>query len=67
MLKNGKIEIEDQHNWSSVVLCTSAYEVWGSPEILNKEKMKRTKARQKDYESKMNDRNGWKSLDERFI
>jgi len=28
-----------------------AYEVWGSPEILNKEKVKRTKSRQKDYET----------------
>jgi hypothetical protein len=29
-----------------------AYEVWGSPEILNKEKAKRTKARQEEYEGK---------------
>ena len=34
----------------------SAYEVWGSPEILNKEQQKRAKARQQSYESKTNDR-----------
>jgi hypothetical protein len=29
-----------------------AYEVWGSPEMLNKEQAKRTKARQMEYEGK---------------
>jgi hypothetical protein len=29
-----------------------AYEVWGSPEMLNKEKAKRNKARQEEYERK---------------
>lgn len=34
-------------------LCFSrAYEVWGSPEILNKEKARRNKARQEEYERK---------------
>lgn len=27
-----------------------AYEVWGSPEMLNKEKAKRAKVRQQEYE-----------------
>ncbi len=31
-------------------LYLSAYEVWGSPEMLNKEKTKRAKARQNEYE-----------------
>lgn len=29
-----------------------AYEVWGSPEVLNKEKAKRAKVRQEEYEGK---------------
>jgi hypothetical protein len=33
-------------------LYSRAYEVWGSPEMLNKEKTKRTKTRQEEYEGK---------------
>jgi hypothetical protein len=33
-------------------LYSRAYEVWGSPEMLNIEKAKRTKVRQEEYEGK---------------
>jgi hypothetical protein len=33
-------------------LYSSAYEIWGSPEMLNKEKIRRAKTRQDEYEGK---------------
>jgi hypothetical protein len=47
MLKNGK----NKMNWLEIIiLYSSAYEIWGSPEMLNKEKAKRVKTRQEEYE-----------------
>ncbi len=37
------------HMW--FFLYSRAYEVWGSPEVLTKEKAKRTKTRQDEYEA----------------
>jgi len=37
-----------------ILIHSRAYEVWGSPEMLNKEKAKRNKARQEEYEGEKN-------------
>lgn len=50
MLKNGKITILNYVSIDDFCLLYRAFEVWGSPEMLNKEKMKRNKNRQQDYE-----------------
>jgi hypothetical protein len=48
MLKNGK---KKSNFFEKFLFCNSrAYEVWGSPEMLNKEKAKRSKTRQDEYE-----------------
>ena len=51
MLRNGKTHLmsldDTDRNFHRH---SSAYEVWGSPEMLTKEKAKRAKTRQDDYE-----------------
>ena len=53
MLKNGKIILTIFKYSYRFAVFSSAYEVWGSPEMLTKEKIKRTKARQDEYEGKI--------------
>lgn len=50
MCKNGK---KKKIEWSlELFVCSSAYEIWGSPEMLSKEKIRRAKTRQDEYAGK---------------
>ena len=53
MLKNGNNTLRSLKSGSFLFSHQRAYEVWGSPEMLNKEKTKRNKARQKEYEGEL--------------